>query len=69
VVLAPASATPYKVMLTAADGNCIDRFFATMREAEDFIRWNMPAPAAGSTLYERPTDSGLCPQPLRELAR
>jgi hypothetical protein len=51
----PGTALPYRVALTRPRGQPLERAFATMREAETFIRRNSPAsPAALSTLYDRP---------------
>lgn len=69
VVLTTCTDTPYRVTLTAPDGACIDRDFATMRAAEQFIRWNSPAPAMGNTLFERPAESAFISKPLREVSR
>lgn len=54
VVHCPDAELPFKVILTR-DAACeLERSFATMREAEDFIRRNTPVPArALSTLYDR----------------
>ena len=46
---------PYTVVLTRPQGRSFERSFATMREAEAFIRRNTPVPRpALSTLYDRP---------------
>ena len=46
---------PYKVVLIPAVCPGTERKFATMREAEAFIRQSTPAPSpALSTLYDRP---------------
>ena len=51
----PGIALPYKVVLTRSRGRAVKRTFATMREAEAFIRRSTPVPApALSTLYDRP---------------
>ena len=69
VVLTTCTDTPYRVTLIAPDGARIDHDFATMRAAEDFIRWNSPAPATGNTLFERPAESAFISNPLREVSR
>lgn len=46
---------PYVVVLATPAGGSAEHSFATMREAEDFIKRNAPAPEqALSTLYDRP---------------
>ena len=46
---------PYRAVMTRLHGLPLHRSFATMREAEAFIRRNTPVPArALSTLYDRP---------------
>jgi len=49
------AALPYQAVMTRPHGLPLYRSFATMREAEAFIRRNTPVPApALSTLYDRP---------------
>jgi hypothetical protein len=49
---------PYQAVLTRPHGQPLYRSFATMREAEAFIRRNTPVPArALSTLYDRPAET------------
>ncbi|MFL6729105.1 MAG: hypothetical protein ACJ8E3_09885 [Sphingomicrobium sp.] len=64
IVRTPDSRLPYKVVLS--HHGCIDseRGFATMREAEAFIRRNTPVPAARRTLYDRAADQDLGPPTL-----
>ena len=69
VVLTSCNNMPYRVTLTAPDGSCIERHFSTMRAAEDFVRWNSPAPAMGTTMFERPADSRFTPNALIEVSR
>lgn len=46
---------PYTVILQRHLREATQHHFATMREAEDFIRRNTPVPGAGlSALYDRP---------------
>jgi hypothetical protein len=46
---------PYLVILTHERSETTQRSFATMREAEAFIKRNTPVPAAAlSPLYDRP---------------
>jgi len=54
ILQTPDSAVPYKVVLTQDGGKTTEHAFATMREAEAFIRRNTPVPAVTlSTLYDR----------------
>ena len=43
---------PYKVILSLEDGETTEHAFATMREAEAFIRRNTPRPPVRSTTYD-----------------
>jgi hypothetical protein len=46
---------PYLVVLAHPDGEASERAFATMREAEAFIKRNTPVPGGAlSDLYDRP---------------
>ena len=57
LVRAPDTALPYKVVLSHDRCAVTAHAFATMREAEAFIRRNMPVPAAAlSKLYDREAD-------------
>lgn len=53
IVRTPTSALPYKVILCHHGRADTERTFATMREAEAFIRRNTPLPAVRCTLYDR----------------
>ena len=54
VVRTAASRLPYKVVMFPAVFPGTERRFATMREAEEFIRRSTPVPArALSDLYDR----------------
>jgi hypothetical protein len=53
VVSTPGGDLPYKVVLTGLRGKESEHPFATMREAEAFIRRSTPTPAARRTLYDR----------------
>lgn len=59
VVCTPDAELPYKAVLTHHERPESARPFATVREAEAFIRRNTPVPAPRSTLY----DQGPWPQP------
>jgi hypothetical protein len=64
IVHAPDDAMPYKVILSCPGRAETERAFATMRDAEAFIRRNTPIPAERRTLYDRPADAG--PTSMRE---
>jgi hypothetical protein len=53
VVCTPGAKLPYKAVLSHHDRDESSRAFATMREAEAFIRRNTPVPPALSALYDR----------------
>lgn len=53
VVLMSAENLSYKVVVSRDGEDCSGHSFDTMREAEAFMRRNMPAPAPRSTLYDR----------------
>jgi hypothetical protein len=49
---------PFVVTLTRPEGEPIEHGFATMREAESFIKRNTPVPGRTlSALYDRPPES------------
>ena len=55
VMHVPGADLPYQAVLSGPPGQAPRRSFATMREAEAFIRCNSPLPAAAlSALYDRP---------------
>jgi hypothetical protein len=50
----PDAELPYLVVLAHHDSEPTNHYFATMREAEDFIKRNSPVPKGGlSNLYDR----------------
>lgn len=53
IVHIPGSDLPYKTFLTHDAGDDTEHDFATMREAEEFIKRNTPVPAARRTTYDR----------------
>jgi hypothetical protein len=53
IVRHPADPLPYKVVLSHDGGGESERAFATMREAEAFVRRNTPRPRPRSTLWDR----------------
>ena len=55
VIHTPGVELPYHVVLARPRGQALHHSFATMREAETYIRRNSPAPTPGlSKLYDRP---------------
>lgn len=55
VLFTAGAVSPYQVVLIRPLGEPLSRSFATMREAEAFVRRNSPVPSpALSTLYDRP---------------
>jgi hypothetical protein len=59
VVRVPGAELPYTVVLTRPHGLALTESFRTMREAEAFVRRNMPVPPrALSALYDRPAGEG-----------
>ena len=66
VVRTPGCETPYKVVLTHDVGEPTEYAFATMQEAEAFIRRNTPRPAARCTLFDRAADECLSSNLPRE---
>ena len=56
LVRTPDADERYKVVLTHDGSAETAHAFATMRDAEAFIRRNTPVPAALSTLYDRDAD-------------
>ena len=53
IVHEPGSDLPYKAILTHDAGEDTQHAFATMREAEAFIKRNTPVPTARRTTYDR----------------
>ena len=51
VVCSPGTGMPFTAVMTREDDGMFEVSFATMREAEAFIRRNTPSPAARSTTY------------------
>lgn len=56
IVRTPGCDLPYKVILTHCGRAETERSFASMREAEAFIRRNTPVPPVAHTLYDRPPE-------------
>ena len=53
IVQTPDAELPYNVILTHDASQDTEHAFATMREAEAFIKRNTPVPAARRTTYDR----------------
>ena len=47
---------PFKTIMSKENGETVEREFATMREAEAFVRRNTPRADERSTLYDRDPD-------------
>lgn len=55
IIRSPSAELPYTVILQRHHNEATEHHFATMREAEAFIRRNTPVPRATlSALYDRP---------------
>ncbi len=52
IVCNPSTGMPFTAVMTCEGGDTFEVSFATMREAEAFIRGNTPSPAARSTTYD-----------------
>jgi hypothetical protein len=53
IVSTPGAETPFKAVMTREDGATFEIHFASMGEAETFIRRNTPSPPSRSTIYDR----------------
>jgi hypothetical protein len=69
LVSTPGCAMPFKAVLTHDPTDHSAHNFATMREAEAFLRRNTPAPISRSTLLDRAPGEGLSPKSPKELPR
>ena len=58
IVSTPEGELPYKVILSHERSVDTEHAFASMREAEAFIRRNTPRPAARRTLMDRDAPNG-----------
>jgi hypothetical protein len=58
IVRDPSAERPYRVILSHDEGPESQRAFATMREAEAFIRRNTPRPRARDTFWDREAPEG-----------
>jgi len=55
IMRSPSTELPYTVILQRHQNEATEHHFATMREAEAFIRRSTPVPGASlSALYDRP---------------
>jgi hypothetical protein len=67
VTRGPSADLPYVVILAHQESKSTEHGFATMREAEAFIKRNTPVPGAVlSTTYDRPASPSLAPPTDRE---
>jgi hypothetical protein len=53
IVSTPGAESAYKAVMTREDGATFEVSFASMGEAEAFIRRNTPSPPSRSTTYDR----------------
>lgn len=56
IVSTPGAKEPFKAVMTGGDGRTFEIAFATMAEAEVFVRRNTPKPATRSTTYDHDPD-------------
>ena len=52
IVCSPGAGMPFTAVMTREDGGTFEVSFATMGEAEAFVRRNTPSPVARSTTYD-----------------
>jgi len=57
VITVRGSDKSFKVIMSRAGGETSEHWFATMREAEVFVRRNTPRPPERSTTYDRESGS------------
>jgi hypothetical protein len=57
IVRTPGAMLPYKVVMTLHGRADQEQAFATMQDAEEFIRRNTPIPSSPRTTYDRPADA------------
>ena len=69
VVSMPGGVMPYKAVLTSSATDQSEECFATIREAEAFIRRNTPTPVSRPTSFDRAAREGLNPKSPKELPR
>jgi hypothetical protein len=67
VVSTPGRVMPYKAVLTRSAADRSEHSFATIREAEAFIRRNTPTPISRSALFDSAAGEGLDPKSQKEL--
>jgi hypothetical protein len=56
IVSVPGSDKPFKAIMSLASGETSEHLFATMQEAEAFLRRNTPRPQPRSTTYDQGSD-------------
>jgi len=52
IVSSPGTGLPFTAIMTREDGSTFEVSFATMSDAEAFIRRNTPSPSKRSTTYD-----------------
>jgi hypothetical protein len=52
IVFSPSAGMPFTAVMTREGGGTFEASFATMGEAEAFVRRNTPSPATRSTTYD-----------------
>jgi hypothetical protein len=56
IVSVPGSDKPFKAIMSQESGETSEHLFATMQEAEAFLRRNTPRPQPRSTTYDHGAD-------------
>lgn len=56
IVSVPGSGKRFKAIMSQASGETSEHLFATMQEAESFLRRNTPRPQPRSTTYDHGAD-------------
>lgn len=56
IVSVPGSDKPFKAIMSQESGETSEHLFATMQEAEAFLRRNTPLPQPRSTTYDHGAD-------------
>ena len=56
IVSVPGSDKPFKAIMSQESGQTSEHLFATMQEAEAFLRRNTPRPQPRSTTYDHGAD-------------
>lgn len=56
IIRSPGAGLPFTAVMTREDGGTFEATFATMGEAEAFVRRNTPSPRVRSTTYDHNSD-------------